>query len=135
MFVIFGFRPDIYWLQIPLYMLLMWVFFTAWSLFAGVLSAMSKDFLNLVKAMVQPLFWLSGVIYDVNQIRHPAIRTILKFNPVTVISSGYRKALVYKTWFWQDKVEMLGYFTILLIVTLAALWAYKRLRKEIPDVL
>lgn len=135
LFVLFGYMPDIYWLQIPLYMLMMWAFFTAWGLFAGVMSAMSKDFLNLVKAMIQALFWLSGVIYDVNRIQHPAIRTLLKFNPITVISSGYRKAFIYKQWFWEDKIELLGYFTVLIIVTLLALWAYGKLRKEIPDVL
>ena len=135
LFMCFGYMPDIYLLQIPLYMLMMWAFFTAWGLFAGVMSAMSKDFLNLVKAMIQALFWLSGVIYDVNQIQHPAIRTLLKFNPITVISSGYRKAFIYKQWFWEDKIELLGYFTVLIVVALLALWAYGKLRKEIPDVL
>ena len=134
-FLIWGARPDIYWLQIPVYMFMMWAFFVAWALFAGLMSAMSKDFLNLVKSFIQALFWLSGVIYDVNKIRHPWIRVVLKFNPVTVISSGYRKAFIYKEWFWEDKIELLGYFTTLIIVVLLALWAYKKLRKEIPDVL
>ena len=135
LFILFGHFPDRYWLQIPLYMAMMWLWFTAWALFAGLLSAMSKDFLNLVKACVQALFWMSGVIYDVNQIRHPAIRTLLKFNPITVISSGYRKAFIYKEWFWEDKVELLAYLTVLVIFTLLALWAYGKLRKDIPDVL
>lgn len=135
LFFVMGFKPDIYFLQLPVYMLMMLVFFEAWSLFAGMLSAMSKDFLNLVKSIIQALFWLSGVIYDVNQIRHPAIRNLLKFNPVTVISSGYRKVFIYKEWFWEDKVEMLGFATVFIIVLLLALWAYKKFRKDIPDVL
>jgi teichoic acid transport system permease protein len=134
-FALWGCLPDIYYLQIPFYMLLMWMFFEVWGLFAGMLSAMSKDFLNLVKSFTQALFWLSGVIYDVNKIQHPVIRTILKFNPITVISSGYRKAFIYKQWFWEDKVELIGYATTFLVVFLLALWAYKKLRKEIPDVL
>ena len=135
LFILFGRFPDIYWIQIPLYMFMMWLFFTVWALFAGVLSAMSKDFLNLVKACVQALFWMSGVIYDVNRIHNPAIRTLLKFNPITVISSGYRKAFIYKEWFWEDKIELLGYFSMLFLLTLLAVWAYKKLRQEIPDVL
>ena len=134
-YALWGFKPDIYYLQIPVYMLMMYLFFEAWALFAGMLSAMSKDFLNLVKSSVQALFWLSGVIYDVNKIRHPAIRTILKFNPVTVLSSGYRKAFIYKEWFWEDKVEMIGIATVYIIMCFLAVWAYKKLRKEIPDVL
>ena len=134
-FVAWGFKPDIYLLQIPLYMFFMWAFFEVWALFAGMLSAMSKDFLNLVKAFIQALFWLSGVIYDVNKIRHDAVRTILKFNPITVISGGYRKALIYKEWFWEDRIEMFAYATVLLLFFILSIWAYKRLRKDIPDVL
>ena len=134
-FMLFGYMPDIYYLQIPLYMLMMFMYFTAWALFSGVLSAMSTDFYNLVKTMSQTLFWLSGVIYDVNKIENHTAKIILKFNPITVISSGYRKAFIYKEWFWEDKVELLGYFTILLVTASAAIWAYGKLRKDIPDVL
>ena len=110
-FIAWGFTPDIYMLQIPIYLFMMFAFFEAWSLFGGMLSAVSKDFLNLVKSFVQALFWLSGVIYDVNDINHTTVRTILKFNPVTVISTGYRKAFIYKEWFWEDKVELIRYAT------------------------
>lgn len=130
-----GFPPDKYLLQIPFYMLLMFVFYEVWSLFAGMLAAISKDFLNLVKSTTQALFWLSGVIYNVDNIENPAVRTALKFNPITVISSGYRKSLIYKEWFWEDKVELIGYTTTFLVFLILALWAFKKLRKEIPDVL
>lgn len=134
-FVLFGYMPDVYYLQIPLYMLLMIAFFTVWGLLSGLLSAISKDFQNLVTAFSSAIFWMSGILYDVNKIRHGWIRLLLKFNPVTVISSGYRKAFIYKEWFFEDKVELACYFTTLIIFTLAALWAYRKLRKEIPDVL
>ncbi|MBR2674877.1 MAG: ABC transporter permease [Mogibacterium sp.] len=134
-FCLFGKFPDIYYLQIPFYMLLMFVFYEAWSLFAGMLSSVSVDFLNLVKSFVQALFWMSGVIYNVDKIHNPTVRVILKFNPITVISGGYRKAFIYKEWFWEDKVELLGYTTTFTVVFLLALWAYSKLRKEIPDVL
>ena len=134
-FFIWGYPPDKYLLQIPFYMLLMFAFFEVWSLFAGMMSSMSKDFLNLVKSLVQALFWLSGVIYDVNKIHNPIVRTILKFNPITVISSGYRKAFIYKEWFWEDRIELLGFFTTFIIFFFLSLWAYKKLRKDIPDVL
>jgi len=134
-FFAWGFPPDRYLLQIPVYMVMTFAFFEVWALFAGMMSAMSKDFLNLVKSFVQALFWMSGVIYDVNKIYNPIVRTVLKFNPITVISSGYRKAFIYKEWFWEDKIELTGYFTILIIFFLLSLWAYKKLRKEIPDVL
>ncbi len=135
LFLIFGRTPDKYYLQLPLYMLMMFVSFTAWALFAGMLSCISADFQNLIKSMSTAIFWMSGIIYDVNNIQNVYIRTILKFNPVTVIATGYRKVFIYKEWFFEDKVEMLCYGISLLATLILAIWAYKRLRKEIPDVL
>lgn len=134
-FWVMGFPPDKYLLQIPIYMVMMFAFYEVWSLFAGMLSAVSKDFLNLVKATVQALFWMSGVIYNVDMIKNPTVRVILKFNPITVISSGYRKSFIYKNWFWEDKIELIGYATTFLIFAVLAVWAFKKLRKEVPDVL
>lgn len=134
-FALFGYYPDKYYLQIPIYTLMMFAFFTVWSLLAGLLSSISKDFQNLVAAFSTAIFWMSGILYDVDKIRHQSVRLLLKFNPVTVISSGYRKAFIYKEWFYEDMIEMACYLTTLTLFTLAAIWAYRKLRKEIPDVL
>ena len=135
LFMCFGHMPDIYLLQIPLYMMMMFVFFTAWALFAGMLSAISKDFQNLVNAMSSAIFWLSGIIYNVDEIKWPWVRLLLKFNPVTVIATGYRYTFIYKKWFWMDKESLVCFGITLTAIILGALWAYRNLRKEIPDVL
>lgn len=131
----FGFTPDIYWLQIPFYMVLMLMFFISWSLFAGMLSAMSKDFLNLVKAMTTALFWMSGIMYDVNGIQIEIIRKIMLFNPITLICNGFRNSLVYKSWFWETGAEMRNFLILYIIMTVLAVWAYRKLKKDVPDVL
>lgn len=131
----FGYMPDIYYLQLPFYMLLMFLFFTAWGLFAGVLSAMSRDFLNLVKSLTTALFWMSGILYNVNTIKIGWLRTLLLYNPVTLIDNGYRNCFVYKKWFWETPQELLNFAIVYAVMALLALWAYKKLRKDIPDVL
>ena len=134
-FIMFGYMPDIYYLQLPFYIVLMFVFFTFWSLFSGMLSALSKDVLNLVKAFTTAIFWISGIMYNVNGIRHEWIREILLFNPVTIIANGYRHAFIDKTWFFEAPVEMRNYFIMLALMAVLAVWAYKKLYKDIADVL
>lgn len=134
-FALFGYSPDIYYLQLPIYIFMMFVFFTVWSLFAGLLSAMSKDFLNLVKAFSTAIFWMSGIIYDVNDINVAWIRTILQYNPVTIIASGYRHVFIDKTWFFDSILELRCYGIVLFLMSLLAIWAYKKLYKDIADVL
>ena len=135
LFMAFGFKPDIYWLQIPIYMVLMFIFFNAWSLFGGLLSAMSKDFLNLVKTITTALFWLSGIFYDASSIKQGWIRTVLAYNPVTFLTRGYRNCFVYKEWIWDNPMAIRNFAIGLVIMSLLALWSYKKLRKEISDVL
>lgn len=134
-FVLSGKTPDIYWLQLPVYMLLMFLFFTAWSLFAGMIAVVSKDFLHLVRSSTTVLFWMSAILYDSRKIKSDVFRRILRYNPITIIVNGYRNAFIYKAWFWEKWTELRNFGIVFLIMVLLAVWAYKRLVKEIPDVL
>ena len=134
-YMAFGYMPDIYYLQLPFYMLLMFLFFTTWGLFASVLAAMSRDFLNLVKSLTTALFWLSGILYNAHEIKPIILRKILMFNPITLVTSGYRDCFVYKEWFWENPVELRNFVIVFLVMAALAVWAYKKLKKDVPDVL
>jgi hypothetical protein len=72
-----GFAPTIYLVQLPLYTLLMFLFFNAWALFAGLVSAIGKDFSNLVKSFNIAVFWLSGILWNVENVADNKIHTFL----------------------------------------------------------
>lgn len=130
-----GHFPDVYWIQIPVYTLLMFLFFVFWGLFSSMLSAMSKDFLNLVKSLTTAVFWLSGIMWNVETIDIHWLRVVLYFNPVTYIASGYRNCFIYKRWFFEQPLQLAIFGFMLIVMLLCALRAYKKLIKEIPDVL
>lgn len=134
-FVAGGHMPDMYWLQLPLYTLIMFIFFSVWSLFSGILSTFSSDFLQLVKSFTIMLFWISGIMYDVNRIDSDIIRNIMLFNPVTIIVNGFRDTFVYKEWFWENGMEMFNLCVMFGIMCLSAILCYSRLEREIVDVL
>ena len=149
-FLFYGFKPDIYFLQLPIYMFLMLLFFIAWAQFASLLSCISKDFYNLVGALIQALFWLSGILYDVNSMDVPGwLKLFLMLNPISFFASGYRNIFIYKVWIWNDHTTLwirslgidteaypIAFFAVaLFIMSGLALWAYRKLYKEIPDVI
>lgn len=135
LYIAFGYMPDIYWLQVPLFMIMAFIFFNFWALFAGLISAISRDFLNFVKSITMAFMWLSGIFYSVNNISNDLIRNIMLFNPITVIVNGFRNTFIYKQWFWETPVEMRNYLIVTTVMLLLSLWAYEKLRKDIPDVL
>lgn len=135
LFVIFGYMPDIYYLQLPIYMLLMLFFFICWSLFSSMLSSISHDFLNLVKSITTAIFWMSGILWDINKINSKLVHDILLFNPVTFFANGYRNVFIYKTWIWEQPRDLISFGIVLVVMLFLAVWSYKKLLKEIPDVL
>ena len=134
-FCIFGHTPNIYWIQLIFYIFLSFIFWTIWSLFASLLSAISKDFGNLVKSLVTAVFWLSGILWNPNTIKIAWLKKILMANPVTYLVSGFRNCLINKVWFWQQPKRLLYFIILTIIMVFLALWAYRKVRKDIPDVL
>jgi len=134
-FICMGYPPTIYLIQLPIYMLLMFVFFTIWSLFASLLSSMSKDFGNLVKSMVTAVFWLSGILWNPDAIKIGWIKKILMVNPVTFLTNGFRNCFINQVWIFEQPKRLLYFVIVTVLLLLLTIWAYKKLRKEIPDVL
>ncbi len=134
-YLAFGVRPDIYWLQLIFYIAISFVLWTTWSLFSSLLAAISKDFGNLVKSFVSAVFWLSGILWNPEKVKIAWLKKALMANPVTYIVNGFRNCLINKIWFWQQP-KRLAYFVIAcFIMLILALWAYRKVRKDIPDVL
>ena len=134
-FCVAGHTPTIYILQLPFYMLLMYIFFTIWSLFASLLSSMSKDFGNLVKSMVTAVFWLSGILWNPETIQIDWVKKLLMLNPVTFLTTGFRNCFINHTWFWEQPKRLMYFVIITVLMLILAIWTYKKIRKEIPDVL
>ena len=134
-YFIMGMPLDFYLLQLLLIIPVMFIFFCMYSLMTSLVSALSKDFANLVKALIRPIFWLSGIIFDVSKINIPWIQNALLFNPVTFFATAYRDAFYYKIWIW-DNPKILGSFGIVFIVTLITMLVlFKRIAREVPDVI
>ena len=134
-FVFTGHMPSIYWVQIFIYMFLMFIFWTAWGLFAAMLGSMSKDFINLIKSLGTAIFWLSGIMWDVNSMENVTIQHIMYFNPVTYLATGYRNCFIYHRWIWEEPLQLGIFLGMTVIMILLAVWSYKKLIREIPDVL
>lgn len=134
-FRIFGYTPDIYLLQLPVYMLLSFVFLNFWGLFSSLLGVISKDYSNLIKSFITALFWLSGIMWNPASIKNELIRKILNLNPITFLVNGYRNCFINKVWFWEQPKRLIYFLIITAILLILAIMTYKKLRKDIPDVL
>lgn len=135
MYILSGFYPDIYWLQLPFYLLLMFLLFTAWSLFAGMLSCISSDFLQLVRSAAIILLWTSSIFYSPDNISGSVARALIKGSPISIIVEGIRDSFINKVWFWERPVTMFWFLAMYIIMLAVAAGAYGKLKKDLPDII
>ena len=130
-----GMHLDLYLLQVPLLLVLMWLYWNIFSILFSQLSAISKDIKNLMQAFSTPIFWLSGVIFNVRAIHIGWIQRILDFNPVTFFVTSFRCALYDKMWFWENTHLCIGFAIVFVLTLILGLFVYKKLNEEVADVL
>ena len=126
---------TIYILQLPIYMLFMFIFFNFTNLLLSSLSAVSKDFCNLVKSFTFAVFWLSGVIWDIDKIDVSWLKHLLYLNPVTFIVNGYRNCFIKHIWLWNELLQLSCFLIELIFIIILSILIYKKIKKDIPDLL
>ena len=126
---------SVYAVQTVFIAAMMYVFWTAWSMLVSPLSALSKDFHNLVKAMSTPLFWLSGTLFNVSKIKYEWIQWILAFNPITFFVTSFRAALCDHYWIWTSHRLLYPFLGIFVLTIIGAVLIQSRLGTEMADVL
>lgn len=126
---------SVYLLQLPLVFLMMLVFWICFSVMVSPLSAISKDFNNLLKAFATPIFWISGVIFNVSSLNVPLVQQILAFNPVTFFVTASRASFCDQYWIWEKPELLVPFLVVFAITFLLAVFSYHRLRRDVADVL
>ncbi|MDR3037144.1 MAG: ABC transporter permease [Coriobacteriales bacterium] len=130
-----GFPLTIYALQIPFIAIVMLLFFVLFSLMTSPLAAISKDIANLLKAVRQPIFWLSGIIFNTSTVGIPWLQWFFAFNPVSFFATAFRAALCEKYWLWERPEILICFGLVFALTLICALQFHRRLGWEVADAL
>lgn len=129
------YEPTIYWLQLPLLALVMAGFFIIMAFLTGPLVAISRDFGKIIKTSSRILFWLSGVLWNIDKMPIDWVKNIAYFNPFTFFIESYRSALLYSEWFWQDTRLLFGFLATTAFLIVIMMYTYRRSSTDMKDVL
>ncbi len=134
LFIIYGYNPDIYYLQLFYYIPTMLIFFVVLSWTFSSIAVISRDFENLIKSSLQALLWLTPILWNVNDVSSPILRFILKLNPLNYFIEGYREIFLYKEWFFNTTYTIYIWLVIAILALIGSR-IYNKLYKEFADVL
>ncbi|MCY9528604.1 teichoic acid transport system permease protein [Paenibacillus sp. cl6col] len=134
MFALYGWYPNIYNIQLVYYLICSMALSLALSLISSTLIVFIKDVGQIVAVMLQLLFWLTPIFWNLN-IVEKEYQIFFKVNPIFYIVEGYRDTFINDKWFWHHPWQTLYFWSFVTFSSLLGIFLYKKMRSHFADVL
>lgn len=133
-FPLFGFSPDVYWLQLVYYISVTFLLLTGISWITSAAMLFFKDIGQLISVILQFMFWATPIFWSLKIVPQKYL-WIFKLNPSFFLVEGYRDSFLRKIWFWEH--PLLTAYALGLTVCMFVVGAifFKKLRPHFADVL
>ena len=130
----YGYKPDLYWLQVIYYILCMFILVLGISYLTSAVVCFFRDLTQIIGIILQVGVWLTPIMWD-TAILSPKLALIFKLNPMYYIVDGFRDALLYKASV-VDKPLWTAYFWIFTVVTfILGIRVFKKLKIHFADIM
>src|SRR5699024_4147563 len=91
--LLYGIFPSVQLLQLPYYLLSMYMFLFAFTIWSSTIATLIRDYQNLLQSMMRMILYLSPILWDPMGDRVPDwLGNILKLNPFYYIIEGIRSS-------------------------------------------
>lgn len=136
-FLIYGRLPMVTWIQIIYYTLAASALSLAIVYFTSAVNVFFKDMAQIVNICMQFGMWLTPIMWapDMFTDRPDWLDGVLKFNPVYYITAGYRDSMLTGSWFFERPKLTAYFWLVTILLFLAGLRMFKKLRPHFSDVL
>ncbi len=139
MFIIFlcmGYPPSIYMLQIPYYLIALWLLAAGLEFITSAIVVFFKDLSQVVTIFLQVFIWITPIMWQDTMLDgHPAIAFIIHLNPMYYIVEGYRNAMINHVWFWEDGGMTAYFWIVTLVLFVLGSSVFNRLKPHFADVI
>lgn len=130
-----GCAISVYALELLYYSLCILVFLGVLNLTTSVLVMLARDFLNLIRAILRILFFLSPIFWNPGSEMPQFFQIFDLCNPFAYVINGFRDSMLNQVHFWQRPKEMLVFWTLIAGLYLLGALCQSRLRKNLLDFL
>lgn len=128
-----SYLPNFYYFNFIYYWFTMIVFFTGLTFILSSLTVIIKDIGPLVQAIMQPLFWITPVLYTPSTPRFDLVMRLV--NPLYYFIVGYKDTLLKQSFFWEEGYYNLYMWFVILIIYVIGLLLFKKIRPLMADMI
>ena len=104
------------------------------ALLTSSLTAVFRDFGELLQPLMRLLFYVSSVVWAIDGLS-PGLQRVMRLNPLVYIIEGYRKCLLYGEGFWSSPGQGAYFWLAALALLAAGCTLHMRLRNRFIDQL
>ncbi|RXJ85289.1 ABC transporter permease [Arcobacter sp. CECT 8985] len=133
-FLLNGFFPTIYWLQLPYYIVCTVILTLGLGWLTSSLRVFIKDVGEIIGVVIQFGFWLTPIFWSF-KIIPLKYHYLVKLNPMVYVVEGFRNTFISKVWFWQNINDTVQFWIITIVFLILGSIVFKRLRPHFGDVL
>lgn len=133
-FLLNGFHPTLYWLQLPFYILCTAMLVLGLGWLTSSLRVFVKDVKEIIGVIIQFGFWLTPIFWSFKRIPEE-YHYLIKLNPMVYIVEGFRDTFIYEVWFWERGADTLQFLATTIFFLIVGAIVFKRLRPHFGDVL
>lgn len=132
----YGFRPDVYLLQLFYYSFCLFMFLLALSYTTCAITVFFRDLTQIVNILMQIGMWATPILWNIKMLDgEPLIQGIIRCNPVFYVVNGYRNAMFADRWFWQEGMMTVYFWVVTAILFVIGTVIFRRLKVHFADVL
>ena len=134
LFLIYGYTPSIYSLQVFYYLFCMLVLILGLSWITSSLVIFLRDLGQIIAIVIQFGFWLTPIFWSF-KVMPEKYHFMFKLNPVYYIIEGYRDSFINHAWFLHHYNLTISFWSITLVIFTTGILLFKRLKPHFADVL
>jgi ABC-type polysaccharide/polyol phosphate export permease len=134
LFLVLGYPPTIYWLELPYFFICSFVFSLICATFFSALTAYSRDLVHMIRTITQILFWLTPILWPISNVGG-MLGNIIQLNPIAYIIEGYRWAMISGKWFWTSPTWTLYFWVVSALFAGVTIFIWSKLSRDFADVL
>ena len=133
-FLLHGYKPSVYWLQLPFYTFMMFILILGITWLISALRVFTKDISQIIGVILQLGFWVTPIFWSIEKIPEKYMY-VMKLNPMVYIVEGYRNCFINQVWFWESYKFTPYFITISLLFLVLGAIVFRKLRPHFGDVL
>jgi teichoic acid transport system permease protein len=97
----------------------------------ALMSIISADIIEFIKAIRVAFFWLSGILFNV----HGKKSLFFALNPISYLAEGFRNCFAFHIWIWEQGQLFLYFAIVMFVLSTVTFLLFKRLENRIPELI